>query len=151
MSTSLAKLLQEQQHRLDTLVDLLDAERRLLAEAEIDGEALAEIAQKKQARLEQLEAAETLRQRVQQRLSYPAGLAGAHDAARDADCLAAWEQILERTREAERMNGVNGQLIHMRMSQNKRLLDVIHDAAEKTLYGATGQVGAQSGRLKTSV
>ena len=92
-----------------------------------------------------------LRQRVQQRLGYADGLSGAHDAARDAGCLAAWERMLTHTREAERLNGVNGQLIQLRMSQNQRLLDVIHDAAEKTLYGASGQVGAQPGRLKTSV
>lgn len=151
MSTSLAKLLQEQQHRLETLIELLERERRLLADAEIDGQTLADIAQLKRARLEELEATETLRQRIQKRLGYAAGIAGARDAAEDANCLAAWEQTLERTREAERLNGTNGQLIQLRMSQNQRLLDFIHDAAEKTLYGASGQVGAQSGRLNTSV
>jgi len=148
---SLAKLLGEQQQRLASLIALLETERQLLVQADIDGEALADIAKQKQERLERLEAAETLRQRVQQRLGYAEGLAGAHDAAREADCLATWERTLERTREAQRLNALNGQLVTLRMDQNKRLLDVIHQAAEKTLYGASGRVGAQPGRLNTSV
>lgn len=148
---SLAKLLNEQQQRLASLITLLETERQLLVPADIDGEALADIARQKQERLERLEATETLRQRVQQRLGYAEGLAGAREAAREANCLAAWERTLERTREAERLNALNGQLVTLRMEQNKRLLDVIHQAAEKTLYGASGRVGAQPGRLNTSV
>lgn len=148
---SLAKLLEAQQQRLTALISLLESERQLLAEASIDGQALADIAQQKQERLDRLEATETLRQRVQQRLGYADGLAGAHDAARGAGCLESWEQTLEQTRHAERLNALNGQLVAMRMEQNKRLLDFIHQAAEKTLYGASGRVGAQPGRLNTSV
>ena len=148
---SLSQLLTEQQRRLDALISLLERERELLAAAEIDGQALADIAAQKGERLQQLEATETLRRSVQRRLDYADGLEGAHQAARDAGCQEEWEHTLERTREAHRLNTLNGQLVGLRMRQNKRLLDVIHDAAEKTVYRASGRVAAQPGRLNTSV
>ena len=148
---SLSQLLTEQQRRLDTLIALLEQERELLAAADIDGQALKDIAKHKGERLQQLEATETLRQSVQRRLGYAEGLEGASQAAQDAGCQQEWEQTLERTRKAHRLNTLNGQLVSLRMSQNKRLLDFIHDAAEKTVYGASGRVAAQPGRLNTSV
>ncbi|MCG6656270.1 flagellar protein FlgN [Halomonas campisalis] len=148
---SLSQLLTEQQQRLDALIALLERERALLTCAKIDGEALKEVAERKGERLEQLEATETLRQSVQRRLGYAEGLEGANQAARDAGCQQEWAQTLERTREAHRLNTLNGQLLSLRMSQNKRLLDFIHDAAEKTVYRASGRVAAQPGRLNTSV
>lgn len=148
---SLAKLLREQQQRLDGVIELLEQERDLLAAADIDGRQLAAIAEHKQQRLQQLEATETLRHSVQHRLGYAEGAAGARQAADEAGCLHEWENTLERTRKAHRLNAMNGQLVSLRMGQNKRLLEFIHEAAEKTTYGASGRVKAQPGRFNTSV
>lgn len=148
---SLAKLLQEQQQRLSGIVDQLRHERILLSGAKIESEALVEVAERKQALLAKLEASETLRQGVQRRLGYPDGAAGAREAAADAGCERAWEQTLELTREAQRLNTLNGELVALRMEQNTRLLDFIHRAAEKTVYRASGRVAAQSGRINASV
>ena len=76
---------------------------------------------------------------------------GARQAADEAGCLDEWESTLERTRKAHRLNTLNGQLVGLRMGQNKRLLEFIHEAAEKTTYGASGRVRAQPGRFNTSV
>ncbi|MFQ3788131.1 flagella synthesis protein FlgN [Halomonas sp. A29] len=148
---SLAKLLQEQQQRLDGVIELLRHERTLLADAEIDGNGLSELASRKQALLAKLEASETLRQGVQQRLGYASGADGARQAAADAGCEPAWSHTLELTREAQRLNALNGKLVELRMEQNTRLLTFIHQAAEKTVYRSSGRVAAQSGRINASV
>lgn len=148
---SLAKLLQEQQQRLSGILDQLRCERALLASAEIDSEALAAAAERKQALLAKLEASELLRQGVQRRLGYADGAAGAQQAAVDAGCERAWAQTLELTREAQRLNMLNGELVALRMEQNTRLLDFIHRASEKTVYRASGRVAAQTGRINASV
>jgi flagella synthesis protein FlgN len=148
---SLAKLLKEQQQRLSEFTELLMRERALLASADIESETLAEVAQRKQALLARLEASEKLRQGVQHRLGYADGAAGALQAALDAGCEEAWMQTLEMTREAQRLNTLNGELVALRMEQNTRLLDFIHQAAEKTVYRASGRVAAQTGRINASV
>ncbi|MGR4067888.1 flagellar protein FlgN [Halomonas sp. LR3S48] len=148
---SLTKLLQEQQQRLGGVIELLQQERSVLAEARIDGNALGEIAERKQTLLAKLEASETLRQGVQQRLGYANGAEGARQAAADAGCERAWTHTLELTREAQRLNTLNGKLVELRMEQNTRLLTFMHQAAEKTVYRASGRVAAQSGRINASV
>ncbi|QOR39236.1 flagellar protein FlgN [Billgrantia diversa] len=148
---SLAKLLQEQQRRLGGVIELLQQERTVLANAEIDGNVLGEIAVQKQTLLAKLEASETLRQGVQQRLGYASGAEGARQAATDAGCENAWLHTLELTREAQRLNVLNGKLVKLRMEQNTRLLEYIHQAAEKTVYRSSGRVAAQSGRINASV
>ncbi|NIC04336.1 flagella synthesis protein FlgN [Billgrantia bachuensis] len=148
---SLAKLLQEQQQRLGGVIELLQQERAVLTNAEIDGSVLGKIAGHKQTLLAKLEASETLRQGVQQRLGYASGAEGARQAAADAGCESAWSHTLELTREAQRLNALNGKLVKLRMEQNTRLLEYIHQAAEKTVYRASGRVAAQSGRINASV
>ncbi|KAA0014457.1 flagellar protein FlgN [Billgrantia pellis] len=148
---SLLKLLREQQQRLHDLTQLLQQERNLLASADMGGQALTDLATHKQELLAKLEATEAMRQRVQRRLGYAEGTVGARQAAMEAGCLEAWDSTLELTREARRLNTLNGELVGLRMAQNSRLLDFIHQAAEKTVYRASGRVAAQSGRFNASV
>ncbi|WP_104201952.1 flagella synthesis protein FlgN [Billgrantia saliphila] len=148
---SLLKLLREQQQRLHDLTQLLQHERSLLASADMGGQALTDLASRKQQLLAKLEATETMRQSVQRRLGYAEGTAGARQAAMEAGCLEAWDSTLELTREARRLNTLNGELVGLRMEQNSRLLGFIHQAAEKTVYRASGRVAAQSGRFNASV
>ncbi|MCC5881528.1 MAG: flagellar protein FlgN [Halomonas sp.] len=148
---SLTKLLNDQQQRLGGIIELLKQERSLLAGAEIESKALAEIAERKQMLLAKLEASETLRLGVQRRLGYDDDAAGAKQAAADAGCDQAWLDTLEMTREAQRLNALNGELVALRMEQNTRLLDFIHQAAEKTVYRSSGRVAAQTGRINAAV
>lgn len=146
----LSRLLFDQQQRLDELVSLLSSEQAQLTRGDIDGEALTEIAHKKQALLSELERIEALRRDVQKRLGYSDGAAGAVAAATDANCAAAWEALLEKSERAARMNMLTGQMLSLRMKHNQEMLDYIRQIAEKTLYKPDGRNDAQPGRINAS-
>lgn len=147
---SLARLLSDQQARLASLSTLLERECEQLTTGRIDGEALQRLADEKQALLEELERMESLRRRVQERLGYAPGLAGAAAAAEAAGCRDAWAACLARVERTARLNALAGQLLQMRMTHNQQMLDFIREIAEKTLYGPSGKTHRQPGRLNAS-
>ncbi|MBE0490270.1 MAG: flagellar protein FlgN [Halomonas sp.] len=147
---SLARLLSDQQSRLIRLTQLLEHELGLLTASQVDGKALTEVARRKQELLADLERMETLRRQVQVRLGYAAGPAGARAAAEEAGCQAEWEACLSATERTARLNDLVGELLQMRASHNQKMLDFIHQIADKTLYEPTGRTGRQPGRLSTS-
>lgn len=147
---SLSLLLIDQQHRLDALTSLLSSEQNLLTQGDVDGDALAQVALKKQALLEELERIESVRRGVQKRLGYEDGSNGASAAAQDAGCQAAWESLLEKSERAARMNELTGQMLSVRMKHNQQMLDYIRQIAEKTLYKPNGRNSAQPGRINAS-
>lgn len=147
---SLANLLTNQQQRLDALVSLLSSEQNLLTQGDVDGDALAQVAIKKQALLEELERIESVRRSVQERLGYADGANGARAAALDAGCQSAWESLLEKSERAARMNELTGQMLSVRMKHNQAMLDYIRQIAEKTIYKPDGRNSAQPGRINAS-
>lgn len=147
---SLARLLSDQQQRIDELVALLSSEQTLLTQGDIDGKALADTAEGKQALLADIERIETLRRNVQNRLGYEDNADGARLAARDAGCQTAWETLLEKSERVARMNELTGQILSVRMKHNQEMLDYIRQIAEKTLYKPDGRNSAQSGRINAS-
>ena len=108
---SLSRLLSSQLQRLEALIELLTDEQEQLTKGSIDGEVLTDIAAKKQALLAELERMEVLRCGVQTKLGYPEGAPGAKQAATDADCLATWESLLEKSERVSRMNALTGQML----------------------------------------
>ena len=147
---SLARLLADQRSRLARLTQLLERELELLTASQVDGEALAQLARRKQELLADLERMETLRRQVQVRLGYASGTAGASAAAEEAGCQAEWEACLGATERTARLNDLVGELLQMRASHNQKMLDFIHQIADKTLYEPTGRTSRQPGRLNTS-
>ncbi|GAA3903416.1 hypothetical protein GCM10022228_12080 [Halomonas cibimaris] len=147
---SLARLLSDQQTRLDKLIALMEHERSLLTQGHIDGSRLARIAEDKQTLLAELESMETLRHSVQKRLGYPDSPDGARQSATDAGCARSWQALLEKSERVARMNEQVGQMVSLRMTHNQRMLDYIHRLAEKTLYTPDGRNSAQSGRISAS-
>ena len=147
---SLARLLSDQQQRLDELVALLSREQTLLTPGDIDGEALADIAEGKQALLTEIERIEILRRSVQKRLGYEDNADGASTAAHDAGCQTAWATLLEKSERVARMNELTGQMLSVRMKHNQDMLNYIRQIAEKTLYKPDGRNNAQSGRINAS-
>ncbi|HDZ47875.1 hypothetical protein LCGC14_0150960 [marine sediment metagenome] len=147
---SLANLLTNQQQRLDALTSLLASEQNLLTKGDVDGDALAQVAIKKQALLEELERIESVRRSVQKRLGYADGAKGARSAAQDAGCQTDWENLLEKSERAARMNELTGQMLSVRMKHNQAMLDYIRQIAEKTLYKPDGRNSAQPGRINAS-
>ena len=122
---SLSRLLSSQLQRLEALIELLTDEQEQLTKGSIDGEVLTDIAAKKQALLAELERMEVLRRGVQTKLGYPEGAPGAKQAATDADCLATWESLLEKSERVSRMNALTGQMLSVRMKHNQEMLDYI--------------------------
>ncbi|TVP45446.1 MAG: flagellar protein FlgN [Halomonas sp.] len=147
---SLARLLTDQQQRLDALTSLLSSEQQLLTQGDVDGDALAQVAVEKQALLEEIERIESVRRGVQKRLGYPDGADGAREAAQNAECYSAWASLLEKSERAARMNELTGQMLSVRMKHNQAMLDYIRQIAEKTLYKPDGRNSAQSGRINAS-
>lgn len=136
---SLAKHLEIQHRALQDFVDLLEREQRLLAEADVDGQQLLEVADGKRSVLGEIERLETLRTRAQGKLGYPEGRSGAEQAARDAGYLAAWQQLHDTAQRAQTLNQLNGEVVRMRLEQNQRILNFLNEAAGKPLYGPNGQ------------
>lgn len=148
---SLSEHLEQHRARLDTLIGLLDEERRLLRDGGVDGDTLGRVAQAKQDQFQALERFETQRRQVQRRLGYDDDRAGDARAAADAGCAALWETIREQADQAARLNRTNGVLIGIRMAHNQRMLNFIEEAAGRGLYGPDGQARAGGGQVSSRV
>ncbi|MCQ4347309.1 flagellar protein FlgN [Pseudomonas stutzeri] len=142
---SLAQHLARQSACVAQLLALLENEAQLLGSGPVDGERLTALAADKQALLVGIEQLESQRRHAQQRLGYGDDQAGAERAAADAGCRPAWLQLLAMARRAQRLNRLNGEHIRMRLEHNQRLLNFLHEAAGKGLYGPDGQ--SRHGRL----
>ncbi|NYS61681.1 flagella synthesis protein FlgN [Vreelandella salicampi] len=147
---SLARLLHNQQKRMDTLITLMEKEQSLLTQGDIDGDALATLAHDKQSLLTELDRMESLRRDVQSKLGYEKGATGAKRAAKDANCHSDWQQLLGKSERVARMNELTGQMLSLRMKHNQQMLDYIRQIAEKTLYKPDGRNSAQPGRINAS-
>lgn len=117
------------QRQLDELVGLLARERALLAEGRVDGDALAAVAADKQVMLAAL--AEFSRDH--------------RDGSAAAQAVPA--ELLERAREAARLNRLNGQLIAARMMSNRRMLNDLGNLRGNNLYGPDGEASGQHARI----
>lgn len=146
---TLAARLQEQHHRLEALLVLLDRERALLSDGTLSGEALEEVATDKQALLTALDEFEQRRRTVRQQLGYPDDASGDEQAAREQGCLELWRTLRARARDAARLNHLNGNLVNLRMTGNQRLLDDLHALAGRDLYGPDGQARGGAARLSS--
>lgn len=147
---SLSRLLYEQQARMDQLIHLMEQEQKQLTQGDIDGNALATLAEEKQTLLTELDNKESLRRDIQQRLRYAPGHEGAKQAARDANCSNDWQSLVIKGERVARMNELTGQMLALRMKHNQQLLDYIRQIAEKTLYKPDGRNSAQPGRINAS-
>lgn len=147
--TTLAEHLRRHHHGLETLMALLTDERELLAKGNIDGEALAGVAARKQQTLAELERFEGRRRQVQARLGYPDDRDGDEQAAREAGCLVLWRAIRTGAERARRLNQLNGGLIGLRLEGNQRLLDTLQTLTGQGLYGPDGQARGGGGGLSS--
>ncbi|MNZ79822.1 FlgN protein [compost metagenome] len=136
---SLAKHLARQSASVARFIQLLEAEAQQLSAGRVDGQRLSTLASDKQALLDEIEQLETQRQYAQRRLGYGEDRAGATRAAEDAGCLATWQQLLEQAVRAQQLNRLNGASIRNRLEHNQRMLNFLHEAAGKGLYGPDGQ------------
>jgi flagella synthesis protein FlgN len=136
---SLTKHLELQQQAIVQLVELLEQERRTLAQARVDGEKLRELTACKQAALQKLEQLEAIRYGAQLKLGYGPGRKGALKAAQDADCLAAWRQLRALALRAREINTSNGGVLSLRMGCNQRIVSFLNSVVGNKLYGPDGR------------
>lgn len=136
---SLARHLSQQCDLLERFLARLEDEQRALAQGSIDGPQLQALAADKQALLSEIERMETQRQHAQRRLGYADGLQGSVRAAADAGCPEQWQRLIELATRVRLLNRLNGETIRQRMAHNQRILNFLHEAADRGLYGPDGQ------------
>jgi flagella synthesis protein FlgN len=128
---------------IQTLIELMKQEQRLLVEADTDG--LTAITPQKNQLVGQLAA---LSQQRHGNL-VEAGFAGEDasmpawlEAQQDAGAASLWQDLLAATREAKELNRVNGMLITKHLNHNQQLINAMRTPAggnEATVYGPGGQ------------
>lgn len=148
---SLAHFLQQHQHRIECLTELLRQERELLGAGEVNGARLADIAHNKQRSLEEINFFERQRRQTLQRLGYSDDRGGDEQAARDAACLDQWHQLTALAGEAAALNRSNGVMIGIRSESNQRLLNTLQEAAGKGLYGPDGRARNRTTKVSSRV
>lgn len=136
---SLGRHLDVQQQVVEQLLLLLEQERRVLAQGQVDAERLRELVAGKQAALLRLEQLEATRAAAQLRLGYGPGREGALRAAREADCLNAWRRLRQLALRARALNRANGEALDLRMQGNQQILDFLDRVTADRLYGPNGR------------
>lgn len=136
---SLAKHLETSKEVITEFVALLEEEQRVLASSQIDGQAIVDLANRKNAIVERLRQLEQVRNLVQQRKGYPDGLPGARQAAKDDGCSALWDEILVLSTRAKNLNELNGMQVSMHMEQNRKRLAFLNKASDAQIYGRDGK------------
>jgi len=139
MRMSLGRHLDVQQQVVEQLLLLLEQERRVLAQGQVDAERLRELVAGKQAALLRLEQLEATRAAAQLRLGYGPGREGALRAAREADCLNAWRRLRQLALRARALNRANGEALDLRMQGNQQILDFLDRVTADRLYGPNGR------------
>ncbi|ALM54262.1 flagella synthesis protein FlgN [Halomonas huangheensis] len=145
------KLLLSQQHaRLGDLLELLKTEQACLVAGRVDGGQLQQLARDKTVLQQALADTEHKRHQVQLRLGYEDSNAGAYRAACDAGCEDLWEQLRQRAEDTAHANRRSGEILQLRMDQNRGILEQIHRLANPNVYHADGRARLQNSRLNAS-
>ena len=151
-TASLAECLQAELAALKQCAGVLSQEQQLLMDGDI--EALADLNGLKTLTLESAARWSALRERHLADRGLPVDTTGMKTLLSDAPGLQqVWEEALGWARQASQLNGVNGNLIDVRLSHNRHALSVMHQAANSSAtYGQDGQLQhATTGRALGAV
>lgn len=135
--------LQDEQQLVSSLLDLMQQEQQCLIGADI--ESLNAITARKAELMNGLAVLANQRHLALAAAGFAAEEAGMQDWVAqpgNSGASAAWNQLLERTREAREVNRVNGMLINKQMTHNQNLLNAMRqpaNAGDAAVYGPTGQ------------
>jgi flagellar biosynthesis protein FlgN len=136
---SLARHLETSHQALQDFISLLEDEQKALSTSDMDGSEIENVSIRKIAMLKRLESLEQVRAKGQSMLGYPQGIDGAKKAAKDAQCLHTWDDILKLAYRAKQLNEINGTLIKMRMDQTGKMIDFLMKSTGDSLYGPDGK------------
>ena len=128
---------------INTLIELMKQEQRLLVAADTDG-LTAVTAQKSQLVTQMAALSKTRHQQLAQ-AGFPAedaGMTGWLERSADKDAASLWQDLLAATRQAKELNRVNGMLISKQLNNTHTLINAMRTpagAADTGVYGPTGQ------------
>ncbi|RJG20408.1 flagella synthesis protein FlgN [Massilia cavernae] len=135
--------LSEEQQLISSLLELMKQEQQCLIGADIDG--LNAITPQKADLMNQLAIKANQRHQALGAAGHAASEAGMQSLVDSLDnpaATAAWNKLLDLTREAKELNRVNGMLINKQMTHNQNLINAMRQpasAGDSAVYGPTGQ------------
>ena len=128
---------------INTLIELMKQEQRLLVAADTDG-LTAVTAQKSQLVAQMAGLSKTRHAQLAQAgfAAEDASMNGWLEQHGDKDAASLWQDLLAATRQAKELNRVNGMLISKQLNNTHTLLNAMRapaGAADAGVYGPTGQ------------
>ncbi len=128
---------------INTLIELMKQEQRLLVAADTDG-LTAVTAQKSQLVAQMAALSKTRHDQLAQAgfAAEDASMAGWIEQHGDKDGASLWQDLLAATRQAKELNRVNGMLISKQLNNTHTLLNAMRTpagAADPGVYGPSGQ------------
>ena len=128
---------------INTLIELMKQEQRLLVAADTDG-LTAVTAQKSQLVAQMAALSKTRHDQLAQAgfAAEDASMAGWLEQHGDKDGASLWQDLLAATRQAKELNRVNGMLISKQLNNTHTLLNAMRTpagAADPGVYGPSGQ------------
>jgi flagellar biosynthesis protein FlgN len=135
--------LHDEQQLVSSLLDLMKQEQQCLIGADIDG--LNAITPRKAELMNELAVLANQRHQALTAAGFAAEETGMQEwvaQAANRGAGAAWEQLLQLTREAKEVNRLNGTLINKQMTHNQNLINAMRqpaNAGDAAVYGPTGQ------------
>ena len=128
---------------INTLIELMKQEQRLLVAADTDG-LTAVTAQKSQLVAQMAALSKTRHDQLAQAgfAAEDASMAGWLERHGDKDGASLWQDLLAATRQAKELNRVNGMLISKQLNNTHTLLNAMRTpagAADPGVYGPSGQ------------
>ncbi|MFP5391816.1 MAG: flagella synthesis protein FlgN [Gammaproteobacteria bacterium] len=138
---------------MNTLIELMKQEQRLLVSADTDG--LTAITPQKSQLINQMAALSSVRHQALEQAGFApedASMAAWLARAGDKPAESLWQDLLAATRQAKELNRVNGMLIAKQLNHTQTQIAAMRTpagGADAAVYGATGQTstGQTSRRL----
>jgi flagellar biosynthesis/type III secretory pathway chaperone len=131
--------LEARKRNLEEFVELLKEEQALYSTVTLLGDAMIEMAERKNAlalKAEQLSKETNL---GLAKLQYPVGREGAERLAEVSNCLPLWDSIVDLAMKAKVQNEVNGTLLQMRWEPTKQMSALLQKLSGSALYGPDGK------------
>ncbi len=154
-SASPHSTLQDELKLINCLVDLMKQEQQFLIAANTDG--LATLTPLKAQLVAQANALAARRHQCLADDNFPdsdVGMAAWLARMDNPAAASAWEQLLDRSREAKEQNRINGMLINKQLAQNQQLINAMRTpagAADTAFYGPQGQATTPTGKRGLAV
>jgi len=140
---ALNALIKQDIHHVTQLILLMETEKTFLEQRQHDD--LLESSQQKNTLLNTLQSSERQRKSILNDMGLEMSAAGMESLIKripktwQTQLTSAWQQLKERLNECQRLNQVNGRIIHHNKHTLNRILDVLHGQTDGAVYQASGE------------